>query len=578
MSKMFSQMSIGVTRNCVVATAILASLLSGCNDKINTGCDDCRPISHFESEVNYESAIKLINDSYDPNQTISLNGQLMDFDTVLVFKEPNFYELIVDPAGENLTKPDTFLFTIQDPQRGITEWGLRAWTPLEFQEDLITTEEVEMIYPPRYLEDTFFPVIVDVKEGGLIKAVYVKSLLNSESFNIKRGRGSLNIDLTETGEVVLETSGHIHTLTVSKNTEAPVTLPELLNENTIIPKNAIVHIQSDMTVADGVSLVFSEGSIAIIDRGVTIRNEGSIEFNGTPDNRILITSSTKGEYWGGFVSSGGDASITATETFFSYSGYNTTPEHTYGHAQRQALFKLESTSIDVQDCYFIDHIGQLFYPTSSEVALKNIYVQRVKSTGEMSGSNLILSDSYLTDFPDDTENFRDEDNDALYISNSNATITNCTFMYAKDDGVDSGSDRNGGMIIIEDSHFEACFHEGAALSSYEGNKRHTIRRSTFQNCGQGIELGFSSSQHNVLIEDCLIRNNLIGIRYGDNYPSSDLNGQMQITNSLSIDNLEKDIWNMGHKRWAPTLEHLSFENTFISLPSEQYPEVEIVKN
>ena len=63
--------------------------------------------------------------------------------------------------------------------------------------------------------------------------------------------------------------------------------------------------------------------------------------------------------------------------------------------------------------------------------------------------------------PDD---FQDKDNDALYLSASDAEIENTTFMYAKDDGLDSGN-QEGGEINLTNCRFEACFHEGAALSS-----------------------------------------------------------------------------------------------------------------
>ena len=138
-------------------------------------------------------------------------------------------------------------------------------------------------------------------------------------------------------------------------------------------------------------------------------------------------------------------------------------------------------------------------------------MQRVKTGGQINNSGLFLSNSVFTDFPDDSDIFLDNDNDALYLSASDATINNTVFMYAKDDGLDSGN-IEGGEITITGCIFDACFHEGAALSS-GGNavKNHTLTDCIFTNCGQGLELGFSSPYHSVVANNCMFLNNGIGI-------------------------------------------------------------------
>ena len=80
---------------------------------------------------------------------------------------------------------------------------------------------------------------------------------------------------------------------------------------------------------------------------------------------------------------------------------------------------------------------------------------------------------------------------------------------------------------------------------------------TFTNCGQGLELGFSSPNHTVTADSCYFLNNHIGIRLGDNYYGSDVDGNMFIKNSFSLNN-DKDIWNMIHKIWAPEIEIMQF--------------------
>jgi len=199
----------------------------------------------------------------------------------------------------------------------------------------------------------------------------------------------------------------------------------------------------------------------------------------------------------------------------------------------------------------------------------------VKTSGQLNFTTATINNSIFTDFPDDTQVYLDDDNDALYISASDVTIDNCMFMFAKDDGMDSGGDA-GGIVTVSNTRFEACFHEGSALSSKaDVSKTHTFNNCIFTNCGQGLELGFSSTNHVVIANDCKFLNNYIGIRYGDNYSWSYVNGSMQINNSQSLNN-GKDVWNMVRMDWSPKLSSMQFENTQVSSFVYQYPGLEVI--
>ena len=108
-----------------------------------------------------------------------------------------------------------------------------------------------------------------------------------------------------------------------------------------------------------------------------------------------------------------------------------------------------------------------------------------KTGGQINNSILTLKNSIFTDFPDDSNVFEDKDNDALYLSASDANIENTTFMFAKDDGLDSGN-TEGGEINVTNCRFESCFHEGAALSSGDMSvKKHTFRDCVFYQLRSG---------------------------------------------------------------------------------------------
>ena len=259
-----------------------------------------------------------------------------------------------------------------------------------------------------------------------------------------------------------------------------------------------------------------------------------------------------------------------SHAIFSRSGYHTGGSFSYGHAHRQALIYSEQALLDFDHCYMVDHVGQIFYPVSSTLNISNCLVQKAMTGGQINNSDLILRNSIFTDFPDDSQNYQDNDNDALYLMGSNATISNSFFMYAKDDGLDSGGS-SGGTIKVINSHFEAVFHEGAALSSGgTSTKTHHFTGCTFTNCGQGLELGYSSPNHLVMVDSCLFQKNGIGIRYGDNYTTPHL-GKVLVSNSKSLDNTEYDIWNMLRENWSADTLKMEFNNVRVSMETPMYP-------
>ncbi len=320
-----------------------------------------------------------------------------------------------------------------------------------------------------------------------------------------------------------------------------------------------------------------EGAVILIDEAVDINVSGPVIFSGTAANPIFLTCSRSDKFWGGFITRVAGGTIEARYTIFCQSGYHDTSGYNWGHSGRQALFYTEQSTLSLDHCFMVDHIGQIFYPQYATLTLDNILVQRAQTGGQINSSDLTLTNSIFTDFPNDSDVFEDADNDALYLSASDADIENTKFMYAKDDGLDSGNEE-GGDINITNCRFEACFHEGAALSS-GGNvvKNHTFSGCVFTNCGQGLELGFSSPNHLVVAEGCTFINNGIGIRYGDNYNWSNINGKMVIRNSSSLNN-KRDVWNMVRINWSPKIGNMSFENTTVSKFCPQYPELEISNN
>ena len=496
----------------------------------------------------------------------------------LEFEENGFYELVLKYNDANKIN-DTILFTTTTEEREDSEWGIRAWIPVPFQPFGLGSENIEVFYPHTYTDSINIPFIFYIRESGKIKSIYCQgnSLAMGETFNIKQGVGSVNINTS-----LISTSanfsigGRYLSIPVEKNNGSLIELNGTISSGIEIAANSLVRISGNLNIASTGSLTVREGALIMVDEAVDINVSGPVIFTGTASNPVLVTCSRKNKFWGGFITKVSGGTIEAHYTIFSQSGYHDSAGYNWGHAGRQALFYTENSTLELDHCFMPDHVGQIFFPVHATLILNDILVQRAKTGGQINNSGLTLRNSFFSDFPDDSYVFQDNDNDALYLNASDAVIDNTCFMFAKDDGLDSGGSE-GGVITVTDCRFEACFHEGAALSSIDpAVKTHTFTGCVFTNCGQGLELGYSSPDHSVSVEDCLFISNGIGIRYGDNYDWSEVNGKIAVKNSLSIYN-DRDIWNMIRMIWSPKLTNMTFENTVVSKYCPQYPDLEVIK-
>jgi hypothetical protein len=537
-------------------------------------------LENFKNHTDYYAPVLL--KLKEPNEKITheaiLNDKIIDIRKTYTVNEEGFYYLEITSKIDTYMRKDNYEFVILDEERGETEWGLKAWTPKNFTESTIFNEKIEVIYPRKYVTGIKMPFILKVIENNEIKSAYYSfsNSVNSVVSNLKRGIGSINLlpdNLTST------VSFYINDRIIN----APLELEEpnwqslnvTIESNTQINTDSRIYVNKDITISKGVSVQIQAGSIIAISEGVNIINNGTLIINGTNENPVVFTCMNQGRYWGGIICDEPGSEIKINNTIFCHSGYHNTGEYIYGHAKRQALFHMKNSKLNINYSYIIDNIGQIFYPEKSELYIDNILVQRAKTGGQVNYSYISIKNSVFTDFPDDSDYFLNEDNDALYINASDADIENSGFMYAKDDGIDSGAD-GGGTINVNNCWFEATFHEGMALSSGASViKSHNITNCTFTNCGQGLELGYSSPNHLVTVDSCNFYSNNIGIRYGDNYDYQ-IEGRLIVKNSYSINNYDKDVWNMVRMIWQPKISNLSFNNTKVTIPVKEYPDLIII--
>ena len=549
--------------------------LAGCKKNVDKVPEGWINMSELQTKQDYYLPFAILNDTNNIRLAI-LNNDTVDFGSgeYLEFTENRFYELILIYNSAQQGN-DTILFTTTTEEREFSEWGIKAWVPSPYKTVPLGSENVEMYYPHRYTDLIKVPFIFYVRESGTVKGIYCQSkcTTSGDVFNIKQGVGSVSIASSViSGKADFVIGGKKISVSLTKISNTDMELSGTISSAIEIQANSLVRITGNLNIASTGSLTVQEGAVILIDEAVDINVSGPIVFSGTAVNPVFVTCSRNDKYWGGFITRESGGTIEAQYTVFCQSGYHDSEDYAWGHAGRQALFYTENSTLTLDHCFMTDHIGQIFYPKNATLTFDNILVQRAKTGGQVNNTDLTLRNSVFTDFPDDSYVFMDGDNDALYLNASNAVITNTVFMFAKDDGLDSGAD-GGGDISVTDCRFEACFHEGAALSSVNPVvKSHFFGGCVFTNCGQGLELGYSSPYHSVVADNCTFSHNGTGIRYGDNYDWSDVDGKMLIRNSSSLYN-DKDVWNMIRMIWSPKLENLSFENTVVSKFCPQYPEL-----
>lgn len=565
----------------ILLGSFLLYLLPCCNNKeenkIPEPPEGSIGLSELETKHDYYLPFAIENNSGALSSAL-LNGKQVAFPDggFLEFTENGFYELIIKHSGSG-QPDDTFLFTTTTEEREASEWGISAWVPVAYKTVPLGNETVEILYPRRFTDVISVPFMFYIRDAGNLKDIYCQGICKAsgDTFNIKQGVGSVSIDASFiTDKAEFSVGGKKISINLTRISQPGTVLSGTINTPLEISANSFVRISGNLDISSTGSLTVAEGCILLVDEAADINLYGPVIFSGTHDNPVVVTSG-RNKYWGGFITRMPGGTVNASYTIFCQSGYHDSEGYDWGHAGRQALFYTENSSLTLDHCYMTDHIGQIFYPLNSILTFDNILVQRAKTGGQINNSSLILRNSVFTDFPEESDVFIDSDNDALYLDATDATIENTIFMYAKDDGLDSGAGE-GGEVTVSDCRFEACFHEGAALSSINpAIKRHTFTRCIFTNCGQGLELGYSSTEHTVVADNCLFLSNGIGIRYGDNYDWSEVDGKMSVRNSLSALNI-KDVWNMVRMTWNPKLDNLTFENMKVSKFCPQYPYLEII--
>lgn len=470
-------------------------------------------------------------------------------------------------------------FIVRSAERGGTEDGLPPWTPypaIPSAGGEFTGGTLRVLAPKTYPQGMQIPIVAWVEDakGHAMRVNGSVTAPGQNSIPLTRGVGSGFLSASNSVGPLSYQPG-IGGLATNKSitvefgtvwTGVSGTLSGAIHW----PANSRIAITNHVVLADGATLTIGAGTIVRVSPGVDITNNAAVVINGTWEQPVVFTPVSPSQPWGGFTMRTSAGSITGTGAIFTGSGANATWFGAGGnpgsHRTEQGLFFCAGNNvIHLTDSAAVWLAGQLGHAVAGGTFTFNHFLmQRATSGGEFTGSSWRVNDSAFIECPDDTANFVDGDNDALYFVSGTHGFTNTLIGFTKDDGIDSGGSGSG-VLNYQDCWFESTFHEGNSLSGSGKIVNHL--RTVFINCGQGLEVGYEGPTGNLI--GCLATANLVGGRFGDNYSSS-YTGTLRATNSLLIYNY-RDVWGLCWDDWTYRTNSMDLRSNFLSVADPRWP-------
>ena len=542
--------------------------VEGINDKTNVYNDVTFRIES-EPEYSYSSF---------------LDDKLIPEDKWITVSQPGYHKINVTGTNGQTTSTN-IQFNIYSKERGNPEWGLFPWTPprpIESSSNECKSANLLLVAPSKYPSESPIPLVAIMNDqSGQWKRIngYVRiDDLNNSYILLKRGVGYTFLSETNAGTSLnlnpaIKSSGTNIFIQIDASQNWSTVSSDIITD-TVWSENSRIMIVNDIEIDSGVSLTVEPGCIIFLEPTVNIIVNGDLEINGSLEKPVVFAPKNKTAPWGGFIFSNSVSTANINGAIFTGSGAikNWMSAHGYrSHRQEQALFLLDSISkVTLSNVFIIDNSGQAFHGQNAGLNAFNCLIQKCTTVGQFNSSTCSFYNSAMIDFPYYDDTYSDADNDGIYMTEGVLQLNNSLIGWAKDDGIDAGSGGYGKVDLIN-CWIESCFHEGGAFSSHPGTKTINIIDSVFMNNGQGIEAGYGSPF--VYVNFCLLINNEIGLRFGDNYPWSQ-NGLLNVSNSVSIFNY-KDCWNMCHDIWSPRLNSTHITGNIFSKFNPDYSNNEV---
>jgi hypothetical protein len=516
---------------------------------------------------------------FDYNAT--LNWKPIATGVPVVVNKPDFYELRVDATNQvgGAVTSVYRRFIVLDTTRVGTEWGLPTHVPfpvIQSSPSEFVGTRLRVLTPANFPAGFEIPVVAWVvdDENHAVRANGVLAASGQNSIQLKRGVGSGFLASNQPpGLLIYQPS--VGGVTTNK----PITLESgtvwsnvsgTLSGVTTWPAQSRIRVTGHLSLPAGSSLTIGAGAVVLLNAGVNITNNGAITISGTVEEPVIFTPNSRSQPWGGFFMRTSTGSLHATGTVFVASGAD--PNGGDGHRSEQCLFLVDNAPVlsftDSAAIYLAGQMGHAY--SGGTFTFTRFLLQRATTGGEYTGSTWRVNDSAFIEFPDDTANFVDGDNDALYFVSGSQSFTNTLFGWTKDDGIDSGGSGYG-PLTYQSCWFEGTFHEGNSTSGYKNI--HT-RNTVYFDCGQGYESGYDGPTGRV--DSCFFSMNKSGVRHGDNYATFSMyDGRVLVTNSISIYN-HRDLFgfnwdNSNNGGWTNSYDRFWPSNNWVSVQDTNYP-------
>ncbi|MBN2508581.1 MAG: hypothetical protein JXQ71_18035 [Verrucomicrobia bacterium] len=496
--------------------------------------------------------------------------------------QADYHELRVWATNQTSGAVSTALyrFNVTVNARGVTENGLPPFEPLPPIPS--TAAEVEgavlrLMAPQAFPQDYPIPVVAWVVHGDG-HAVRANGTVRADGFpdiGIKRGVGSGFLPAAADNDPV-EYAARLHGLSASRvivpdDSTTWTNVSGVLSGDRTWGPNWRVAVTTNLAIPAGSRLTIGEGTIVRLSPYANITNYGSIIINGTVDRPVVFMPVSPNQPWGGFFLPASSSSLQATGAIFTHSG--ALKSGFAGHRKEQCLFYCDnSPTVTLTDCAAISLDGQFGHAfNGGTFTFTRFLLHRAITGGEYTGASFRVNDSAFLEFPDDTPDFVDGDNDALYLVSGTHGFTNTLFGWTKDDGIDSGGG-GAGTFNYQNCWFESVLHEGNSLSGQETASPHNDKivnhyDGVFLNCGQGVEDGYGAPTG--LVQRCLMTGNLTGARFGDNYDWS-YYGFLTVRDSILVHNY-RDVWGVNFDDWTYRVSRMDVQNNLVTVPNTNHP-------
>lgn len=280
--------------------------------------------------------------------------------------------------------------------------------------------------------------------------------------------------------------------------------------------------------------------------------------------------------------------------------------HYKHHSHSPSVLAEDHCTVSVSNSFFVGLKGPAFAAsTESKVTFTDSLVQFAELGGECVFCDFVSKrstwthfasaqhheDNFLLEFSSSSSSsslmipYEDNDNDGLYLSGGSHLVQDSVIARTHDDGIDSGisehplvrnnnnknrkksssstAPKNSGGagggnindIKISNTIIEDVFHEGIAFSSTPAGHRHAqVDRVLIQRTQQALEMGYSSKFCTAEITNSVLKNNQVGLRFGDNYYQRDQEGFISCVNCTFQGN-DVNVVNFVRKLGSPHYHH-----------------------